>query len=280
MRSTMKLALLVSAPVLVLVAGGDNRAFGDDTPPAAPAPAAPAPADAPAPVTAPAPAAAPSTVTAVSVAPASAVLVGPAATASPASTDGTLLVHLDSPSTVSLEHRAGPQAAWEHACDSPCDARLPVADQYRIVGGPDINASNPFILDGSKGDRAVLYVAPGSKTRQKIGTGILIGGAVVAVGGAIAGFAASCPSCDFNQGTSTDNRNWLAIGVGTGLAVVGISAGIFGAAWLVDNGHSRVSGAVQAAPPARGSNDPVYVTGMRATMPPMTQSFAFPVMSF
>jgi hypothetical protein len=181
---------------------------------------------------------------------------------------------------VSLEHRAGPGAAWEHACDSPCDQRLPVADQYRIVGGPDVNESNPFVLDGSKGDRAVLYVAPGTKTRQKIGTGILIGGAIVAVGGAIGGFAASCPSCDFNQGTSTDNRNWLAIGVGTGLAVVGISASIFGAAWLIDNSHSRVSGAVQAAPPARGANDPVYVTGMRAPMPPMTQSLTLPPVRF
>jgi hypothetical protein len=196
------------------------------------------------------------------------------------STDGTLMVHLETPSPISLEHRAGPQAAWEHACDSPCDVRLPVGDQYRIVGGADINESNSFVLDGSKGDRAVLYVAPGSKNRQKIGTGVLIGGAVLFVGGVVGGLAASCPSCTFQANGTTDNRNFLAIGIGTGLAVVGLSAGIFGASWMVNNAHSQVSGAVQAAPPARGANDPVYVTGMRAPVPPMTQSMNIPLLKF
>jgi hypothetical protein len=159
-----------------------------------------------------------------------------------------------------------------------------VGDEYRIVGGPnasDVNPSNPFTLDGSKGDRAVLYVSPGTKTKQKIGTGVLIGGAVLFVGGIVTGIAAACPSCNFNaNGAATDNQNWLAIGVGTGLAVVGLSAGIFGGAWMVDNAHSRVNGAVQAAPPARGATDPVYVTGMRAPMPSMTQAFLVPVANF
>jgi hypothetical protein len=277
MRSILKLALLATTPVLVSAllaspASADTQAADEPAPgpAAAPPPAAPPPAAAPAPAT---------TVVVATPAPAPAAPAS-AAVVVVASTDGTVLVHLETPSPVSLEHRAGPQAAWEHGCDSPCDARMPVGDEYRIVGGSDINQSNSFILDGSKGDRAVLYVAPGSKNRQKIGTGILIGGAVVLVGGVIGGLAAACPSCTFQANGTTDNQNWLAIGIGTGLAVVGLSAGIFGASWLVNNAHTQVSGAVQAAPPARGAADPVYVTGMRSTVPPMTQSVNFPLLKF
>jgi hypothetical protein len=265
MRSTAKLALLAASPLLVSALFA-RPALADDAnapPVAAAASVTVVPASPNAPTTVVAP-------------PGSTVVVAPA---SPASTDGTLLVHLDSPSPVSLEHRSA-QSAWEHVCDSPCDQRLPVGDEYRIVGGADVNESNPFVLDSAKGDRAVLYVAPGSKSRQKIGTGILITGAVLFVGGIVGGLLASCPSCTFQANGTTDNQNFLAIGIGTGIAVVGLSGGIFGAAWMVDNAHSRVSGAVQAAPPARGANDPAYVTGLRAPMPGMTQALNVPLFSF
>jgi len=258
MRSSLKLALLVGASLAV----ASTPALAQDAPKpdAAPAPAAAAPAPAPAAAAAPAPA-------------------STTAEAAPASTDGTVLVHIDSSSTVSLERRPGPGAPWEHACDSPCDGRLPVGEQYRVVG-TGLNESNPFTIDGSKGDRAVLFVAPGVKSKATIGTGLLIGGAVVVVGSFVFGLVGACPSCTFRQGAATNTTNDDVIGAATGLGVVGLATGIFGAAWLYDNSHSRVAGAVQAAPPARGAIDPSSGTGLRAPVPSMSGAFALPVVRF
>jgi hypothetical protein len=279
MRSFVKLALIASSALVLASAPAlaQNAPAAPAVPPAVPASAAPAPA-APAPA-APAPAAPPP------AAPSAVVVIAPPAStvgvSTPAAPDGTVLVHIDSPSKVSLERRSSPAASWEHACESPCDGRLPVGDQYRVVG-TGMNESNPFTLDGSKGDRAVLLVAPGTKQRAKIGEGLLIGGAIVLVGSVVFGLVAACPSCTFQSstGAATNTTNTDVIGAATGLAVAGLATGIFGAAWWVDNQHSRVSGAVQAAPPARGGLDPALVTGLRAPMPAMTQGFSVPVLRF
>jgi hypothetical protein len=284
MRSSLKLALIASSALVL----ASTQAFAQDGPAAAPpAAAAPAPATPAATVEA-APVVAPPAAATPAPAPAAPVVVAvPAgaavevATTAAPSTDGTILVHIDTPQTVSLERRSGPSAAWEHVCESPCDGRLPVGDQYRIVG-TGMNASNAFTLDGSKGDRAVLIVAPGTKTKANIGTGLLIGGAVVLVGSVIVGLVGACPSCTFQSGSggATNTTNTDVIGATTGLAVAGLATGIFGAAWLVDNQHSRVSGAIQAAPPSRGGLDPAHVSaGLRAPMPSM-QSFSVPVLRF
>jgi hypothetical protein len=266
MRSSVKLALIASSALVL----GSAQASAQ-TAPAAPPPEAPAAAS-PATTT---PAASPAAATP----PASPAATTPAAP----STDGTVLVHIDSPQKVTLEHRSSPSASWEHACESPCDGRLSVGDQYRIVG-TGINESNPFTLDGTKGDRAVLLVAPGTEQKAKIGEGLLIGAGIVLVGSVVFGFAASCPSCTFsvNTGGQSNTTNFDVIGVATGLATLSVATGIFGAAWWVDNQHSRVSGAVQAAPPARGGLDPAAVagSGLRAPMPGMTQALTLPVFHF
>jgi hypothetical protein len=267
MRSSVKLALIASSALVLASAQASAQS--------APPPASPADAPAPAPTPAPAPA------VVVTAPPGSTVEVSTSVTVP--SSDGTLLVHIDSPSKVTLERRTSPSASWEHACESPCDGRLPVGDQYRIVG-TGINESNVFTLDGTKGDRAVLLVAPGTEQKAKIGEGLLIGAGIVLVGSVVFGFAASCPSCTFsvNTGGQSNTTNFDVIGAATGLAVLSVATGIFGAAWWVDNQHSRVSGAVQAAPPARGGLDPALVaaSGLRAPMPGMTQALTLPVFHF
>jgi hypothetical protein len=273
MRLSVKLALIASSALVL----ASNQVLAQ-TAPGAPPPSSPAVVVGTAPAAAPAVvvAAPPGATVSVSTTPAASVAVSTVA-----STDGTILVHVDSPSKVSLERRSSPSASWEHACESPCDGRLPVGDQYRVVG-TGMNESNPFTLDASKGDRAVLLVAPGTKQKAKIGEALLIGGAVVLVGSVVFGAIAACPSCTFQtrNGGLTDTTNTDVIGVATGLAVGGLATGIFGAAWWVDNQHSRVSGAVQAAPPARGGLDPAHLAGMRAPMPVMTQAFTVPVFHF
>jgi hypothetical protein len=263
MRSSVKLALLASSALVL----ASTQAFAQAAPTTG--------QDAPAPATV---VTVPATATPVVVTAPTGSTVEVSTTVA-ASTDGTLLVHIDSPQKVSLERRSSPSAAWEHACESPCDGRLPVGDQYRIVG-TGMNDSNPFTLDGSKGDRAVLLVAPGTKQKAAIGEGLLIGGAVLLVGAVVFGAIGACPSCTFQANGTTDTTNTDVIGAATGLAVIGLATGVFGAAWWVDNSHSRVSGAVQAAPPARGGLDPALVAGMRGPMPGMTQAFTVPVLHF
>jgi hypothetical protein len=241
-RSSLKLALLVGAPLALMT----TSAWADDT--AAPANPSPSP-DTSAPA---APAAAPAA--------------------------GSITVHVDSPKPVSLEHRANASTAWEHVCEAPCDQAVAVGDQYRIVG-TDLNESNPFMLDSSKGDKVSLKIGPGEIKKQRIGTYVLIGGGVLFLGGVIGGLAASHPGETFTADGTTNNSNWTAIIVGTSLAVVGLSGALFGGAWYVNNAHTRVGGDVQAAPPATGQNPTPPRTGLRSELPVASVS-TIPVFTF
>jgi hypothetical protein len=238
-RSSLKLALLVGAPLALMTTHASAQEPST--------PAAPASPDA----TTPSPNATSST---------------PPAAASAPSAEGTVSVHIDSPKPVSLEHRASGGVAWEHVCEAPCDQRVSVGDQYRIVG-MDLNESNPFMLDSTKGDTVTLHIGPGEIKKQRIGTYVLIGGGVLFLGGLIGGLAASHPSETFTADGTTNNSNWSAIIVGTSLALVGLGGAIFGGAWVVNNAHTRVGGDVQAAPPARGDNAPSHLTGLRTDLP-------------
>jgi hypothetical protein len=162
------------------------------------------------------------------------------------STDGTVEVHIDSPQTVSLERREG--ATWQHVCVSPCDQRLSVSGEYRILG-TDLNESKAFMLDSTKG-KVVLYVAPGYHNTAQQGLWIAVGSGAVLVGGILTILLGSDGKTPFNADGQTHLGNTNAIFAGSVLILAGVCGGILGSAWLYDNSHTRVGGDVAKAPPA------------------------------
>src|SRR5262249_28257391 len=87
-----------------------------------------------------------------------------------------VLVHIESQRRVTLDRRnPGDDQPWVTACDSPCDAQLPLNNDYRIVG-EGIWASSEFGLEGSPGQRIVLKVNPATRLART-------GGIVVAAVG-------------------------------------------------------------------------------------------------
>jgi hypothetical protein len=195
-----------------------------DAPPAPPPPAAPA-AEAPAAPAAEAPAA-------------------------PAHTDGTVEVHVESTNWwMSLEHRSGPNAPWEPACEEKCDKRLPVADDYRVVG-IGLSPSRPFNLDASKGDKLTLKIVVGEHRKEKVGMWILIGGGALIVAGILTIAIGSHPSQTFQADGTTNDTNFDVLTVGTTLILGGLIGGIYGGATWYNNSHSHVGGDSVGAPTA------------------------------
>lgn len=187
------------------------------------------------------------------------------APAAPRATDGTVQVHVESTLKVNLERRTATTAAWEFVCESPCDQRTAVGYEYRVTG-KNVNDSRPFQLDTSKGDTVVVRVAPGEKDKERLGTYVLIGGGALIVAGIIIMAVGVHPSQTFRDDGTTNNTNWDVLTVGTAMIVGGVVGGLVGSAFVINNGHSRAGGDVQAAPPARGSL-PLPQTGMRTPGP-------------
>ena len=297
MRSIAKLALLVgtSAPLLLLSASA--LAAGQDPPAAAPPAAAPpttappaaaaptpppemtAPPPAPTPPAATPPAATPPATLTPPSAPPPAASVAAAAGAFVASApgaDGTVQVHIATKELVTLEHRS-PGGAWQRVCETPCDARVPGGDEFRIVG-EGINDSQPFSLTTPKGDVVKIHVAPGIKRKAKIGEYMTFTGAVLFVGALVVGIGAADPGSTFQANGSTNNYNWDVIAVGTAIGVVGAVSTILGGAWWYDNSQTRVAGDVQGDQPARGGLEPRYQTGLRVSAP-AAPMYSAPILS-
>ena len=296
MRSMSKLALLVAAGAPLMLLPGSALADGQSTAPApaaatapAPQPAAPASATPTPPVT-PTPSASPTTPPAAA-APVTVDLfpakqpyeVGnePEPPA-PKPADGLVKVHIQTKELVTIEHRRGPEAAWEHGCETPCDARLPANDEYRIVGNGVVD-SPTFLLTSPKGDMVKVHVAPGIKSKAKVGEILTFTGAVLVVGALVVGIGSADPGSVFssNGGNNTDNYNWDVLAVGTGVAVAGIVTGVLGGAWWYDNSHTRIAGDVQeegTQPASRGGMEPRYQTGMRFAAPGL-QTYSAPIFS-
>ena len=276
MRSMSMLAVFLGAPLML--AASPAYAAGPAAPPEPSAPAAATPAVAtPAPAAAsPVPAAAvatpdpaPGTAPAV-LAPGPANVKVEAVTAEkPAVADGLVEVHIQTKELVALEHRTGPDAAWQVACETPCDTRLPAGDEYRVTGR-GLNDSEVFALTSPKGNVVRIHVAPGFTKRERIGKIMTIGGGVVLVGAVVIGLAAADPSKTFNADGSTNNYNWNVIAVGTGFALAGLTTAIFGASWWYDNAHTRIGGDIQGEQPAHGGIEPRYQTAFRLGAPSMT----------
>ena len=168
--------------------------------------------------------------------------------AAPASAPGTVTVHINSPRTVTLEKRASATSPWEHVCNSPCDVATSTSDEYQILG-EDLNASAPFILDASQGEKVTLDVTPGVHNKAARGSWILVGGAVLVVGGVITLLAGSKSNyVAGDNGTSTPNTNTDWIWVGSLLIAAGVIAGITGGSFMYDNAHTKVDGAIGDVP--------------------------------
>jgi len=170
---------------------------------------------------------------------------------------GAVTVHLNSPQPAALESRAAEGAEWVHACDAPCDTRLSVTDQYRVVG-EGLRPSKPFFLDQNAGDKVNLDVAPGSQTKYRTGMYLVGGGAVAAVGGILMIALGAQPGSTTQETspagdgqTHNANTNWIF--GGTALIVTGVVAAIGGGSLIEGNAHTRVGS--PAAKPAPDDNN-------------------------
>jgi uncharacterized membrane protein YidH (DUF202 family) len=189
---------------------------------------------------------------------------------------------------VLLEHRSAPNAPWESACEGSCDRRLPIADEYRVIG-TGINGSRPFNLDGTKGDKVVLKVVAGEHKRENIGKYILIGGGALIVAGIVVIAVGSHPSQTFQADGTTNNTNFDVLTAGTALILGGLVGGVYGGATWYNNRHSHVGGDVQGVGPARDPHatrdedasivrPELTATGMR-TPAPVAPMFQIPLLN-
>jgi hypothetical protein len=113
-------------------------------------------------------------------------------------------LHIDSSRVVEFQHRPSAEYEWALACASPCDAKVPLADQYRIAGA-GIRPSSSFSLSAQPGDRVRLGVSSSSSTANGFGRAIAIGGGVIVVLGL----------------ASSDSSRGIVIGLGVIAAAVG-----------------------------------------------------------
>jgi hypothetical protein len=203
----------------------------------------------------------------------------PAAAPAPApaaSTDGTVIVHINSPTPVTLQKRSAPSAAWETVCTSPCDQRASVSDQYRVVGEGGATPSKHFHLDSAKGT-ATLDVTPGDPKKKTTGLIVVGVAGVLTTAGIITIIAGSKPSNAFRADGTTGLSNTNVLFIGTALIVAGAATGIYGAAMIINNGKSDVEGDVSRTGPARGNIDvPTKTAQIPAQSVPQ---FVFPVFS-
>lgn len=195
----------------------------------------------------------------------------------PAPADGTVTVHVNSPTPVTLQRRASATSAWEVACTSPCDQRLPVGDEYQIAASGDGTPSKPFRLDSSRGN-VTLDVSPGSTKKKQTGMYVTIGGGVLVVAGAITMIAGSKPSDTFPAGGTTGNSNTNVLFVGGALVFAGVVAGIYGGSMWVNGAKTDVEGDVGGTASSHGAVQTPVKTAQQQVAP-TTPTFIVPILS-
>ena len=284
------LALIASAQLTMF----SSPAFAQDTPTPTPPPDTTAPppdtglhtgsgplyTTAPAPAPAPdAPAPTPATTTpAASATAATPAAPAPAPATATAAAPGTVVVHINSDTPVTLQKRANESANWETVCTSPCDTAAPVDAQYQVMGD-GVNASKPFMLNSTKG-KVVLDVSPGTQQKAKVGMYFLIGGAAFAVAGLITVLASSghgFVSSDGNGDGNSHLGHTNGLFAGGALLFVGIGGMLYGGGTMWGNAHSTVEGNVAQPQPARGMNESVLNTAYSPV--PNAPTFMLPVLS-
>jgi hypothetical protein len=203
-------------------------------------------------------------------------------TAAPADTSaapaGTVMVHVNSDTPVTLQHRTSDSSSWETLCTSPCDVRAPVGDQYQIVREGS-SVSKAFALDASKGDNVTLDVKTPGKG-QKAGGWVLAGtGGALFIGGwvvILANLGNSAISGMGQDDSQTHDAHNNGMFIGTALIVAGLCAGIAGTSMVIGADKADVGGNVQAPPPSSGKSDQVQRTA--EVVPPTAPSFYVPIL--
>jgi hypothetical protein len=140
-------------------------------------------------------------------------------------------VHITSPRAMQLYRRLPGTSEWAHACESPCDAELPLGDEYRVTGGGN-GGTKEFRLEGQPGGTVEIALDPPAVGGMVAG-GLLggVGGMVLYVAsltwlGASAAESTDCAEPVFASQCSSDrglrDGSLVAMGLGTAAMVLGI----------------------------------------------------------
>jgi hypothetical protein len=158
-------------------------------------------------------------------------------------------VHVDADANgkgVALEKRSAQNAAWEHACDAPCDVKLPVTWEYRFAASGESPESKPFKLATKDGDKEITIKAElADKKKKDRGLYVLIGSAAVALGGIVVFIAGIHPSHTFADDGSTRDVNYNVATIGSLMLAGGVAGGIVGGSWYLGNSATQAGGAVK-----------------------------------
>jgi hypothetical protein len=130
-------------------------------------------------------------------------------------------VHIKAPSPSYLYRRAAGTTEFVTACQTPCDAEMPIGDTYKI-GGSGFTTTGEFKLDAPPGGSVELIV-DGPNWAGIIGGGLLTsGGAFTAYVGTI--FALAGGDCSSYSGGCKESRNvgLGALAVGAGMIALGL----------------------------------------------------------
>jgi hypothetical protein len=200
----------------------------------------------------------------------------------PAPLTGSAFVHVAADSGVTLESIA-PGEQWTLACTAPCDAELPLGNQYRISGS-SVRRSRPFAITAIPGQHAVITVSAGSKRRFAGGVALLsVGAAAAAVGLFV--FAIGATECsDGGVVVCVDgyapNSGLVLAGAITLLAGVGTLLG--GVALLSDSRTRETQTFAALAPATRPDTAwlraPMWREAARNT-PGLPKALGFPIFS-
>ena len=138
---------------------------------------------------------------------------------------------------VRLEGRADENYQWLRMCDAPCDAKVPLEREYRVVGD-GLRASSAFEIQAKAGDRVVLTVDPASGMAHTGGVVLgVVGGVAALIGVVILDFYYVMPALVGAGSTGSDSSRNAGFVVTLG----GIAALVVGSIVMARSSESRIS---------------------------------------
>ncbi len=151
----------------------------------------------------------------------------------------TVRVHIDSPTPATLLHRAPGTTEFLRACAAPCDAELPLDDEYQFSGKGQ--KQNVFRLQAQPGQTVSLECNPADDSARTRGIVFAIVGAVGFNGSLILDYVALvAEALAASSNTNHDIANGLAITGGALTLVTGTMA-IYGIVTIVGSSGSEAT---------------------------------------